>query len=40
MIPNPMKFMAQITVFPYLVVYSHDVIDEQKQFTAILSYNT
>ena len=40
MVPNPVKFMAQITVFPYLVVYNHDVIDEQKQITAMLSYNT
>ena len=40
MVHDPVKLMAQITVFPYVVVYSHGVKDEQKQITAMLSYNT
>ena len=40
MVPNSVKLMAQITVFLYLVVYSHDMIDEWKQIKAMLLYNT
>ena len=40
MVYDPVKLMAQITVFPYVIVYSHDVEDERKQITAVLSHNT
>ena len=40
MVHDPVKLMAQITVFPHVVVYGHDVEDEWKQITAMLSYNT
>ena len=40
MVQYPVKLMAQITMFPYVVVYSHDVEDERKQITAVFSYNT
>ena len=40
MFHDPVKLMAQITVFPHVIMYSHDVEDEWKQITAMLSYNT
>ena len=40
MLHDPVKLMAQITAFPYVVVYSHEVGDERKQITAVFSYNT
>ena len=40
MVYDPVKLMTEITVFPYVIVYSHDVEDEWKQITAVLSYNT
>ena len=40
MVHDSVKLMAQITLFPYVVVYSHDVVDERKKITAMLSYNT
>ena len=36
MVHDPVKLMAQITVFPYVVMYSHDMVDERKQITATL----
>ena len=40
MVHEPVKLIAQITAFPYVIVYSHDVVDEWKQITAMLSYKT
>ena len=40
MVHDLVKLMAQITMFPYVVVYSHDMEDKRKQITAVFSYNT
>ena len=39
MVHDPVKLMAQIKVFPYVIVCSHDLVDKQKQITVMLLYN-